>query len=81
MGYACNYKAGSPTFYYQGQNPSVGTLVLLSMLDNNGNPISTATMENYDFLWFHDFGPACNSSVLPAPIPSNGPRQHPIADQ
>lgn len=57
-GVAWNYKASSPTYYYEGATPSAGTLELLTMLDNNKNGISSATVENSDFLFFKDFGSA-----------------------
>jgi len=57
-GLAWNYTAASPTYNYQGQNPTSGTLEVITMLDNNGNGISRPTIENFNFLWFRDFGSA-----------------------
>jgi hypothetical protein len=34
---------------------------VITMVDNNGNSISSATIENSDFLWFRDFGSAAYS--------------------
>jgi hypothetical protein len=57
-GIALNYQAATPTYQYQGQTPAAGTLNAITMVDNNGNSISSATIENSDFLWFRDFGSA-----------------------
>jgi hypothetical protein len=57
-GVAWNYEAASPTFYFEGQAPAAGTLQEITMLDNSGKGISSATIENYNFLWFQDFGSA-----------------------
>jgi len=57
-GVAGNYTASSPTPYFEGQNPAAGTLYQITMLDNNGNGISSATIEDVDFLLFKDFGSA-----------------------
>ena len=58
VGYAWNYTASSPTYYYEGRNPAAGTLEMITMLDNNGNEISSAAVQNNDSLLFHDFGSA-----------------------
>lgn len=63
-GYAWNYTAKRPTYYYEGK-PSTGTFHEITMLDNNGDPISAATIENTDFLWFLDSGSACGISSVP----------------
>jgi hypothetical protein len=60
-GIALNYQAATPTYQYQGQTPAAGTLNAITMVDNNGNSISSATIENSDFLWFRDFGSAAYS--------------------
>ena len=60
-GIALNYQAATPTYQYQGQTPAAGTLNVITMVDNNGNSISSATIENSDFLWFRDFGSAAYS--------------------
>jgi hypothetical protein len=64
-GVAWNYTSGSPTYYYQGANPPAGTLYNITMLDNSGKGISSATIENTDFLWFQDFGSACGLPSSP----------------
>jgi len=64
-GIAWNYTASPPTYYYMGQNPAVGTLEEITMVDNGGSGISSATIENADFLWFQDFGSACGLSGAP----------------
>lgn len=66
LGTAWNYQAGSPTYYREGQsNPATGTQQLITMLDNNNQGISSATIENAGFLWFQDFGSACGRSGSP----------------
>jgi hypothetical protein len=64
-GIAWNYQASPATYYYEGQNPSVGTLEEITMLDNNGAGISSAAVENADFLWFQDYGSACGRTGAP----------------
>jgi hypothetical protein len=64
-GVAWNYTSGSPTYYYQGANPAAGTLYTITMLDNSGKGISSATIENPDFLYFQDFGSACGLASSP----------------
>jgi hypothetical protein len=64
-GIAWNYEASPATYYYQGQNPSVGTLQEITMLDNNGSGISSGVTANNNFLWFQDFGSACGRSGSP----------------
>ncbi len=58
FGIAWNYTAGTPTYYWEGGTPAAGTLYLITMLDNSNNPISSAAVENIDFLWFTDYGSA-----------------------
>jgi hypothetical protein len=65
QGIAWNYAATSPTYYYMGGNPSVGTLEQITMNDNSGKGISSATIENLNFLWFQDFGSACGLTGAP----------------
>ena len=60
-GTAWNNTAKSPTYYWQGGNPAAGTLYDISMLDNSNKGISSAVIENTDFLWFQDYGSACGS--------------------
>ena len=55
-GIAWSYQAANPNYQFQGQTPVAGTLNEITMLDKNGNGISSATIENSDFLWFRDFG-------------------------
>ncbi len=55
-GYAWNYTANTPTYYYEGEDTPAGTLELITMLDNNGKGISSATVENADSLWFRNSG-------------------------
>lgn len=64
-GIAWNWQASRPTYYWEGQNPAIGTLDVITMLDNNGSGISAATLENSDFLWFQDYGSACGRSGAP----------------
>jgi hypothetical protein len=62
-GVAWNYTSGSPTNCYEGGSSSAcGTFQEITMLDNSGNGISAATIENVDFLYFQDFGSACGHS-------------------
>jgi len=66
LGIAWNYTASQPTYYYDGTNPPAGTLEWITMLDNsNNNGISSAEVENRDFLWFQDFGSACGRAESP----------------
>ncbi len=65
LGVAWNYTAANPTYYFEGQNPPTGTLELITMLDDSSNGISSATVENTDFLWFQDFGSACGHTGAP----------------
>jgi Peptidase A4 family len=58
-GFAWNYADSSPTYYSIAGNPDVGTLEQFTMLDDSGNPISAATIENGSFLWFQTLGSAC----------------------
>ena len=62
-GIALNYQTATPTYQYQGQTPAAGTLNVITMVDNNGNGISSAAIENSDFLWFRDFGSAAYSDA------------------
>jgi hypothetical protein len=64
-GVAWNYQAASPTFYFDGQPPAAGTYEELTMVDNSGLGISSATFESYNFLWFQDFGSACGRTGAP----------------
>jgi len=65
-GVAWNYTSRTPTYYYQGANPSPPTTLYdITMLDNSGHGISSATIENADFLWFQDFGSACGLASPP----------------
>ncbi len=57
-GVAWNYAAMTQTYYFEGGNPPAGTLQLITMLDNTSMPISAATVESADFLWFQDSGSA-----------------------
>jgi Peptidase A4 family len=54
-GVAWNYTASSPSYWYQGQT-SRPNMHLITMLDDSGNGISAPTVENYNFLWFQNFG-------------------------
>jgi hypothetical protein len=58
-GVAWDYAAQTPTSYFMGQNPTLGTLENMTMLDNNGNPISFATIVGNAFLWFQNTGSSC----------------------
>lgn len=61
-GVAWNYAANAPTTYLLGQSPQNATLESLTMLDDDGNPISAATIENDTFLWFENSGSSCGGS-------------------
>jgi hypothetical protein len=50
---------------YMGQDPSVGALEVLTMVDNSAQPISTPMIENDNFLWFQNSGSSCGN-------PTNG---------
>jgi len=58
-GAAWDYASSSPTTYSLGLNPSGATLQNITMLDDNGKPISSATIENNTFLWFQNTGSSC----------------------
>jgi hypothetical protein len=64
-GVAWNYAAANPTTYSLGINPTSGTLQQIMMLDNSGNPISAATIENGSFLWFENQGSSCGVNQQP----------------
>jgi hypothetical protein len=68
-GVAWNYSATKPTYYYMGSNPPTGTLYEFTMIDNSGKVISSATVENADFLYFQDFGSAYGSGSGPGSGP------------
>ena len=57
--FAWDYTRSPLTYYYAYYNPSVGTLYLITMLDNANKGISSATGWNYDTLWFLNFGSSC----------------------
>ena len=57
-GVAWDYADPSPVYYSSGADPAYGTLELLTMIDDASNPISSAAVENSDFLWFTDYGSA-----------------------
>ena len=61
-GVAWNYAAIRPTTYRLGQSPSNATLENFTMLDDDGNPISAATIENDNFLWFENSGSSCGGN-------------------
>ena len=61
-GYAWNYQDQSPTYYFESANPGTGTINYITMLDNSGSGISSATGENYNFLYFTDYGSALSGS-------------------
>jgi hypothetical protein len=44
-----------------GQDPSVGTLEVLTMVDNSFQAISTPVIENDNFLWFQNSGSSCGN--------------------
>ena len=54
---AWNYTAKAPSIYNPGTQPT-GTGYDLTMLDNNGKPISTPVLGGPNDLWFHDEGSA-----------------------
>jgi hypothetical protein len=64
-GIAWNYAAASPTYYYMGNDPSAGTLEQITMTDDQGQGISSPTVESPNFLWFQDFGSACGRTGAP----------------
>ncbi|WP_158304369.1 G1 family glutamic endopeptidase [Beijerinckia indica] len=55
-GIAWDYAARSPTYYWQGGTPASGSLVVLTMLDNAGQRISSPIIENFNFLYFYNYG-------------------------
>jgi hypothetical protein len=57
-GVAWNYAAIRPTTYRLGQSPSNATLENFTMLDDDGKPISAATIETTTF---------CGSKILDHP--------------
>jgi hypothetical protein len=60
QGIAWDYSASPQTYYYPNVNPAYpATLYLITMLDNLGHGISSATGWNAETLWFLDFGSAC----------------------
>jgi hypothetical protein len=60
VGLAWNYTSGTPTYCWEGNSSSseCGTFLDITMLDNSGNGISAANIENDDFLYFQNFGSA-----------------------
>jgi hypothetical protein len=64
-GTAWNFASSNPTFYFQALTPPVGTLEIITMLDDNNAAISTPKLENGDFLWFQDYGSACGANGGP----------------
>jgi hypothetical protein len=64
-GVAWNYASSNPTTYSVGYDPENATLENITMLDNSGNPISAATIENESFLWFQNFGSSCGLNQSP----------------
>jgi len=58
LGVAWNYANGSPTYCWEGNSSSsaCGTFLDITMLDDSGKGISAATIENFDFLYFQNFG-------------------------
>jgi hypothetical protein len=65
-GVAWNYKAQTPTHYYEGSNPAApNTLHVITMLDNSRAGISSPRLENSDFLWFQNYGSSCGRSGAP----------------
>jgi hypothetical protein len=65
LGVAWRYNDKAPDYYYEGANPTKGTIQVLTMLDNSSNPISAPIGENTNFLWFLDSGSACGVSSSP----------------
>ena len=64
---AWTYAAANPAYYLPGYTSGFGTTQLYSitMLDNNGNPISTGTAQNNDFLYFENYGSSLGSGTSP----------------
>jgi hypothetical protein len=56
-----NYAAPISTVYSMGDS----TVTQITMMDNSGNPISAATIENESFLWFQTSGSACGVTQNP----------------
>jgi peptidase A4-like protein len=66
QGVAWEYASPSPTYQMGGDpNPNPGTLQRITMVDNSGNPISSATVENQSFLWFQNSGSSCGVNQQP----------------
>jgi hypothetical protein len=62
-GFAWDTSLSTPTYDWLAADPAAGTLELITMVDNNGSPISTPTPEGPYFLWFADSGSACSTST------------------
>lgn len=64
---AWTYAAAKPAYYYPGSAPTSGTTSLysLTMLDNSGKPISSGEAENFDFLFFRNFGSSIGTGTSP----------------
>jgi hypothetical protein len=62
-GYAWNYAASTKTTCYEGLSCTAAlpgkTFYNIQMLDDSGQGISAATIENSNFLFFQDYGSAC----------------------
>jgi Peptidase A4 family len=66
-GVAWDYTASPVTNYYPFTTPSVGTLELLTMIDNNSQNISTGYGLNGSSLFYEDYGSACSTTSTAPP--------------
>lgn len=64
-GDAWNYSSPDPTVYLMGTDPAIGTLDAFTMLDDNDQPISSASIEGSAFLWFQNYGSSCGLGSTP----------------
>ena len=64
-GIAWDYTASPVTYYYPWSTPSVGTLELITMLDNSNKAISTGYGKTAQTLIFEDYGSACGLASSP----------------
>jgi hypothetical protein len=64
QGSAWDNSGVDPTIYLAGLTPkNAATLLRVTMTDNNDQPISRATIEGPQFLWFHNMGSSCGAVI------------------
>jgi hypothetical protein len=69
---AWNYASSNPTYYYPGFSP-IGTLYLVTMFGNDNKAISSGTPQNYDFVYFTNYGSSFGSGTPPDTLYSSLP--------